>query len=104
MPPTAVAAARDTPFTWEGKDKKGNKIRGKILAVNEQAARADLRRQNIVATRIRKQRSIFTGGGKIAPADIAIFSRQLATWPRASRWCRPSRSSASATRSRRCRS
>ena len=44
MPPTAVAAARDTPFTWEGKDKKGNKIRGKILAVNEQAARADLRR------------------------------------------------------------
>ena len=56
MPPTAVAAARDIPFTWEGKDKKGNKIRGKSLAVNEQAARADLRRQNIVATRMRKHR------------------------------------------------
>ena len=79
MPPTAVAAARDIPFTWEGKDKKGNKIRGKILAVNEQAARADLRRQNIVATRIRKQRKLFSGGGKISAADIAIFSRQLAT-------------------------
>ena len=61
MPPTAVAAARDIPVTWEGKDKKGNKIRGKILAVNEQAARADLRRQNIVATKIRKQRKLFGG-------------------------------------------
>jgi type IV pilus assembly protein PilC len=79
MPPTAVAAAKDTPFTWEGKDKKGNKIRGKILAVNEQAARADLRRQNIVATRIRKQRQLFGGGGKVSAADIAIFSRQLST-------------------------
>src|SRR5687767_5097088 len=79
MPPTAAAAARDTPFTWEGKDKKGNKIRGKILAVNEQAARADLRRQNIVPTKLRKQTSLFGGGGKITPADIAIFSRQLAT-------------------------
>jgi type IV pilus assembly protein PilC len=79
MPPTAVAAAKDIPFTWEGKDKKGNKIRGKILAVNEQAARADLRRQNIVATRIRKQRKLFGGGGKVSAADIAIFSRQLAT-------------------------
>src|SRR5687768_519277 len=79
MPPTAVAAARDTPFTWEGKDKRGNKIRGKILAVNEQAARADLRRQNIVPTRLRKQSSLFRGGGKITPGDIAIFSRQLAT-------------------------
>jgi type IV pilus assembly protein PilC len=79
MPPTAVAAAKDTPFTWEGKDKKGNKIRGKILAVNEQAARADLRRQNIVATKIRKQQSLFSSGGRITPSDIAIFSRQLAT-------------------------
>jgi type IV pilus assembly protein PilC len=79
MPPTAAAAARDTPFTWEGKDKRGNKIRGKILAVNEQAARADLRRQNIVPTKLRKQTSLFGGGGKITPGDIAIFSRQLAT-------------------------
>src|SRR5688572_12584563 len=79
MPPTATAAARDTPFTWEGKDKRGHKIRGKILAVNEQAARADLRRQNIMPTRIRKQRSLFSAGGKPSPGDIAIFSRQLAT-------------------------
>ena len=75
---TAVVA-KDTPFSWEGKDRKGNKVRGRILAVSEKDVRADLRRQNIVPTRIRKQRSLFSTGGKISPMDIAIFSRQLAT-------------------------
>jgi type IV pilus assembly protein PilC len=79
MPPTAAAVApKDYQFNWEGKDRKGNKLRGKILAVSEQEVRADLRRQYIVATRIRKQRTI-GGGGKPTPGDIAIFSRQLAT-------------------------
>ena len=79
MPPTAVAAARDTQFNWVGKDKKGNKIRGKILAVSEQEARADLRRQNIVPTKVSKHRKLLGGGGKVTPLDIAVFSRQLAT-------------------------
>src|SRR4026209_1436467 len=79
MPPTAAAvAAKDYQFNWEGKDRKGNKLRGKILAVNEQEVRADLRRQNIVPTRIRKQRS-FGSGAKPTPGDIAIFARQLST-------------------------
>ncbi len=78
MPPSA-AAARDLQFNWEGKDKKGNKIRGKILAVNENQARADLRRQNIIPTKVSKRRALFGGGGKISPMDIAVFSRQLST-------------------------
>ena len=50
------------------------------MATNEAAVRAELRRQGVVPTRIRKQNpGLFTGGGKITPADIAIFSRQLAT-------------------------
>ncbi|HXV40659.1 MAG TPA: type II secretion system F family protein [Steroidobacteraceae bacterium] len=79
MPPTAAAVAKDIPYNWEGKDKKGNKVRGRTLAVNENAVRAELRRQAIVPTRIRKQTSLFRSGGKISPEDIAIFSRQLAT-------------------------
>jgi type IV pilus assembly protein PilC len=75
---TAVVA-KDTPFSWEGKDRKGNKVRGRILAVSEKDVRADLRRQNIVPTKIRKQRNLFSSGGKITPMDIAVFSRQLAT-------------------------
>jgi type IV pilus assembly protein PilC len=79
MPPTAAAVAKDIPYNWEGKDKKGNKVRGRTLAVNENAVRAELRRQAIVPTKIRKQTRLFRTGGKISPEDIAIFSRQLAT-------------------------
>jgi type IV pilus assembly protein PilC len=74
-----IAVPKDTTFTWEGKDRKGNKLRGRILAVSEQDVRADLRRQSIVPTRVRKQTSLFRSGGSISPMDIAVFSRQLAT-------------------------
>ena len=68
------------PFIWEGTDRKGKKIKGKAMAADEATVRADLRRQGVVPTRIRKQRkSLFAGGGSITTTDIAIFSRQLAT-------------------------
>ncbi len=76
----AETAVVSTPFIWEGTDKNGKKVKGKSLANDEAAVRADLRRQGVVPTRIRKQRKgLFSGGGKITTADIAIFSRQLAT-------------------------
>jgi type IV pilus assembly protein PilC len=68
------------PFVWEGTDRKGKKVKGKSMATNEAAVRADLRRQGVVPSRIKKQgKSMFGGGGTITPLDIAIFSRQLAT-------------------------
>jgi type IV pilus assembly protein PilC len=69
---------RETAFTWEGKDKKGARVSGKSVAPDEATLRAELRRQGVAATRIRKQRNL-GGGGKVNPADIAVFSRQLAT-------------------------
>jgi type IV pilus assembly protein PilC len=76
----AETAALSKPFVWEGTDKSGKKIKGKSLASDEAAVRADLRRKQIVPTRIRKQRQgLFAGGAAITPGDIAIFSRQLAT-------------------------
>jgi len=76
----AETAAITIPFLWEGTDRNGKKVKGKSLASNEATVRADLRRQGVVPTRIRKQRKgLFTGGGKIQTSDIAIFSRQLAT-------------------------
>ncbi len=44
---SATASKRETQFIWEGKDKRGHKVRGKALAANEQALRADLRRQGV---------------------------------------------------------
>ena len=83
MAPAATATVkqikRDVPFTWEGMDKKGNRVKGKSLAPDEAALRADLRRQGIAASRVRKQSQAFKSGGKVNAGDIAVFSRQLAT-------------------------
>jgi type IV pilus assembly protein PilC len=76
---TATANKKDTQFLWEGKDKRGNKVRGKSLAANEATLRADLRRQGVAATRIKTQSGSFRRGGKVSNEDIAVFSRQLAT-------------------------
>ena len=76
----ANAAVVSTPFVWEGTDKNGRKIKGKSLANDEAQVRADLRRQGVVPTRIKKQsKGLFKGGGKITSGDISIFSRQLST-------------------------
>jgi type IV pilus assembly protein PilC len=69
---------RDIAFNWEGKDKRGHRVKGKSLAPDEQALRAELRRQGVAPSRIRKQRQM-RGGGRVNAGDIAIFSRQLAT-------------------------
>jgi type IV pilus assembly protein PilC len=76
---SATAGKKDTQFIWEGKDKRGHKVRGKALAANEAALRADLRRQGVAATRVKTQSAIFKSGGKVTNEDIAVFSRQLAT-------------------------
>jgi type IV pilus assembly protein PilC len=78
MATAATAGKKDTQYVWEGKDKRGNKVRGKSLAANEAALRADLRRQGVAPTRVKSQ-SGRAGGGKPNPMDIAVFSRQLAT-------------------------
>src|SRR5215469_4638688 len=82
MAPAATATVksikRDIPFAWEGRDKRGARIKGKSLAPDEQSLRAELRRQGVAPSRIRKQRQ-GRKGGKVNPGDIAIFARQLAT-------------------------
>jgi type IV pilus assembly protein PilC len=83
MAPAATATVksikRDVPFQWEGMDKKGNRVKGKSLAPDEAALRADLRRQGIAPSRVRKQSQAFKAGGKPNAQDIAVFARQLAT-------------------------
>ncbi|MEM8815884.1 MAG: type II secretion system F family protein [Pseudomonadota bacterium] len=76
----AETAMMKMPFQWEGTDRNGKKVKGKSMAADEAAVRADLRRQGVVPSRIKKEsKGLFAGGGKITAGDIAIFSRQLAT-------------------------
>jgi len=76
---SATAGKKDTQFVWEGKDKRGQKVRGKTLAANEASLRADLRRQGVAPTRVKTQSNAFRSGGKDSNEDIAVFARQLAT-------------------------
>lgn len=67
-------------FSWEGTDKKGNKVKGETNAANISLVRAELRRQGINASKVKQKASpLFSRKKKIIPKDIAIFSRQLAT-------------------------
>jgi type IV pilus assembly protein PilC len=75
---TVKAVKREIPFAWEGRDKRGARIKGRSLAPDEQTLRAELRRQGVAASKIRKQRQ-GRKGGKVNPGDVAVFSRQLAT-------------------------
>src|SRR6056297_3874927 len=72
-------AAKQYPFSWQGKDQKGTLLKGSLIAVNEAAVRANLRRQGLVPTQIRRKSTLFQKRQKITTADIALFSRQLAT-------------------------
>ena len=75
-----AATVSTVPFIWEGTDRKGQKVKGKAMAADEAAVRADLRRQGVVPTRIRKQsKGLFASSGTVTSGDIAIFMRQLAT-------------------------
>ncbi len=78
IPLDANREARRTLFEWEGKDKKGSKIRGTMSAQSPDLVKAKLRRQGVIPTKIKKQ-SKKKGGEKIETADIAIFARQLTT-------------------------
>jgi len=75
----AQAAIKQIPYRWEGTNRKGKRIKGKTVASSEAALRSSLRRQGLVPIKVRKESSLFSSQGRVTPADIAIFSRQLAT-------------------------
>tara|TARA_B110000285_G_scaffold149169_1_gene166500 strand:- start:1095 stop:2315 length:1221 start_codon:yes stop_codon:yes gene_type:complete len=77
----AASAIRTDIFTWSGTDKSGRPGKGEITAISQAMARAQLRQQGIKPNNVRKKpKPLFGGKGKaIKPADIAIFTRQLAT-------------------------
>jgi type IV pilus assembly protein PilC len=75
---TVRSIKREVPFAWEGRDKRGGRIKGRSLAPDESTLRAELRRQGIAPSRIKRQRDSIRGG-RVNAGDIAIFMRQLAT-------------------------
>ena len=74
-------AAENTVFVWRGNARNGRKSKGEVLASSPAIARVQLRKPGIVAKSDKKKSKPLTalGAKKITPADIAIFTRQLAT-------------------------
>ena len=81
MAQTAPSGVKEALFEWEGKDRNGKMVRGETRAMGENQVQASLRRQGILPTKIKKKR--LSGGKKITPKDLAIFTRQLSTMMKA---------------------
>ena len=81
MATAASKSNKELVFEWEGKDRNGKQVRGELRALGENQVTAALRRQGIVASKVKKRRT--SGGKRIKPKDIAIFTRQLATMMKA---------------------
>jgi type IV pilus assembly protein PilC len=85
----AATKAKQIPttntYTYKGLDKKGNKIQGEINGASTTIVRTILARQGITAKSVsKKAKPLFGSSGKaIKPADIAVFSRQMATMMKA---------------------
>lgn len=71
-------------YTWEGVDRKGTKVSGELSGHSVPLIKAQLRKQGVNPTKVRKKSiSLFSKGKKIKPLDIAFFSRQMATMMKA---------------------
>lgn len=68
-------------YLWQGTNKQGRRVKGQLSGDNVNQVRAELRRQGIAVLKVKKKpKDLFAPRKpKIKPADIAVFSRQLAT-------------------------
>jgi len=67
---------KEALYLWEGKDKSGKMVKGEIKAPGEASVSAQLRRQGIVISKIKKSSS---RGKAITQKELTLFTRQLAT-------------------------
>lgn len=76
-----VQQAEPTVFLWQGRDKRGVKLKGQQIAASPNLVRAELRRQGINPISVKKKSKPLLGGAgsRITSKDITYFSRQLAT-------------------------
>ncbi|WP_444940970.1 type II secretion system F family protein [Microbulbifer sp. ZKSA004] len=80
-----MANATAVEYIYKGVDSKGTKVQGEISGTSPALVKAQLRKQGIIANRVQKKPKPLFGGGKkkVKPADIALFTRQMATMMKA---------------------
>lgn len=71
-------------FTYSGTNRRGQQVKGETTSRNIELAKAQLRKQGISVSSIKKKpKPLFQMKKKIKAIDIAIFVRQLATMMKA---------------------
>jgi type IV pilus assembly protein PilC len=83
----AKAKAKNTTFSWQATNKKGQIVKGETTAANADMVKTELRKQGLIPKKgkIKKKGGSLLGERQkpITTSDIAVFSRQLATMMKA---------------------
>src|SRR5690606_9348087 len=75
---------KNSSFTWEGTNRRGQTIKGEMSGQNAAIVKAQLRKQGVNPLRVRKAAQPLLGLSgprkkKITSSDITFFTRQMAT-------------------------
>lgn len=74
-------APKEQDWLWRGRDRRGQPVSGDLRATSPAQVIISLRRQGILATRVRRRP--MERARRISRKDITVFTRQLATMMRA---------------------
>ncbi|MCK9563737.1 MAG: type II secretion system F family protein [Bacteroidales bacterium] len=79
-----MAAAQPGLYIYKGKNKEGKPIQGEITGVSATLVKAQLRKQGVLTTSVKKKpKPLFKLSKPIKAADICTFTRQMATMMKA---------------------
>lgn len=80
----AAKTPKTSMYKWEGKNRQGAPMSGQMAGQNVALVKAQLRKQGVNPTKVRKKGiELFSAGKKIKPMDIAVFTRQMSTMMKA---------------------
>jgi type IV pilus assembly protein PilC len=80
----ATAISKTKIYVWNGTDRQGRTTKGESSGVSQAMVKAQLRKQGITPKVVKKKaKPLFSSKKPIKPADISIFTRQLATMMKA---------------------
>jgi type IV pilus assembly protein PilC len=74
-----AAPERINTYTWSGFDRNGKRVSGEIKSADELFVREQLRKRGVLRARVRRKSALFESRRKVSAADVAYFTRQLAT-------------------------
>ena len=80
----ATTTAKTNIYVWQGTDRQGRTTKGESHGISQAMVKAQLRKQGIAAKTVKKKpKPLFNSKKPIKPADICVFTRQLATMMKA---------------------